>query len=134
MAELKEDLKKMLAETFNEMTSESTAGDLSETVARLKKEIETQIEAETVGTEFLEKLKDIAGTYKQLCLAEQDVAVSRKELSEAVQGVSGSLDALQGIVDTLLGKIDDLGELKKLNLELEHKVLTDIEDTLKKSM
>jgi hypothetical protein len=133
MAELKEDLKKVLAETFNEMTRESTAGDLSETVARLKEEIETQIEAETVGTDFLEKLKDIAGIYKQLCEAEQDVAVSRKELSEAVQGVAGSLDALQGVVNTLLGKIEDLGELKKLNLELERKVLTDIEDALRKS-
>ena len=133
MAELKEDLKKALAETFTEMVSESTSEDLPETVARLKEEIETQIEAETVGAEFLEKLKDIATIYKQLCLAEQDVAVSRKELSEAVQGVAGSLDVLQGIMNTLLVKVEDLGELKKLNLELERKVLTDIEDALQKS-
>ena len=122
MAELKEDLKKALAETFTEMTSESTSEDLPEPVAKLKEDIEARIELETIGAEFLDKLKE--------------VAVSRKQLREAEKGITDSLSALsalQEIVNTLLGKLDELSELKKSNLALERKVLTDIEETLKKN-
>ena len=119
MAELKEDLKKVLAETFNEMTSEPTSEDLPESVAQLKEDIETRIETETIGAEFLDKLKD--------------VALSRRQLREAEQDVAHSLTVLQGIVNTLSGKLDELTELKKSNLAFERKVLTDIEETLKKN-
>ena len=122
MAELKQELKKALAETFTEMVSEPTSEDLPETVAKLKEDIEARIELETIGAEFLDKLKD--------------VAVSRKQLREAEKGITDSLSALsalQEIVNMLLGKLDELSELKKSNLALERKVLTDIEDMLKKN-
>jgi len=119
MAELKQDLKKVLAETFKENMSEPTSEDLPESVAKLKEEIETRIEAETIGAEFLDKLKD--------------VAVSRRQLREAEEDITHSLSALREIVNTLSGKLDELTELKKSNLALERKVLTDIEDTLKKN-
>lgn len=119
MVESKEDLKKALAESFKETMGESTSEDLPESVAQLKEDIETRIEAETIGAEFLDRLKD--------------VALSRRQLREAEQDVAHSLTVLQGIVNTLSGKIDDLGELKKSNLELERKVLTDIEDAIKKN-
>jgi len=119
MTELKEDLKKALAETFTEMVSEPTIEDLPEPVAKLKEDIEARIELETLGAEFLDKLKD--------------VAVSRKQLHEAEKGLTDSLSVLQGAVNTLSGKLDELSELKKSNLALERKVLTDIEDMLKKN-
>jgi len=119
MTEFKEALKKVLAETFKENMGDSTSEDLPESVAQLKEDIETRIEAESIGVEFLEKLKD--------------VAVSRRQLREAEEDVAHSLTVLQGIVNTLSGKLDELTELKKSNLAFERKVLTDVEDMIKKN-
>jgi uncharacterized protein (DUF3084 family) len=119
MAELKEDLKKVLAETFKENMGDSTSEDLPESVAKLKEDIETRIELESIGAEFLDKLKE--------------VAFSRRQLHEAEKGLTDSLSVLQGAVNTLSGKLDELSELKKSNLALERKVLTDIDDMIKKN-
>jgi hypothetical protein len=136
MAELKEELKKVLAETFTEMVGESTSEDLPETVAKLKDDIEARIELETLGAEFLDKLKDVAFSRKQLREAEKGLTDSLSVLQgivNAEEGLTVSLSFLQGTVNTLLGKLDELSELKKSNLALERKVLTDIDDMLKKN-
>jgi hypothetical protein len=113
MTEPKE--KKASTETIDE----STPQDLPEPIANLKRDIETRIEAESIGAEFLDKLKD--------------VAISRRQLREAETDIASSLTTLQTIVNTLSGKIDDLAELKKSNLALEQKVLKHIEETLKQN-
>jgi hypothetical protein len=47
--------------------------------------------------------------------------------------VASSLSVVRDILNSLSSKIDTLAELKKSNLALERKVLTDIEETLKKN-
>lgn len=120
MSEPKEELKKILAESFKETIGESTPEETPDSVAKLQKDIETRIEAESIGAEFLEKLKD--------------VAVSRRELREAEEDITRSLSGLQEIVNMLSGKIDDLAELKKANLLLERDVLRDIKAKLEKQV
>jgi hypothetical protein len=119
MSEKKLEFEKALAKSYKEAIDESQPEELPPSVAQLKEDIEKRIEAENIGNEFLEKIMPVVD--------------SRRRLAEAETDVASSLSAVREILNSLSSKIDTLAELKKSNLAQERKVLTVIEEMLKKN-
>jgi len=106
MTELKENLKKALAEAFNEMVDKPTSEDLSKTVARLTKEIETQIKAEPVSTDFIDAIAGLNHAVNQLA-----------SLISQIVEIGNANAAVMQVCDLL--KQNAVIELRVLN-KLEH--------------
>ena len=116
-SELKEKVRGAYREAIAEQQpTEISDEELPPSVARVKEQIETRLEAETIGLEFLQELAYIVD--------------SRKKLREAEEDLISTVASVKDAINNLATKLDNLMELKKTNIQLERDVLTKIKSKL----
>lgn len=98
--------------------------ELPDAVQQIKNSIETRIEAETIGIEFLKQLHPIVESRHKLQESEVAFMKTLKDFLDCLQNVQTSMVALTE-------QFNSLAMLKKENLELERETLQKIKAVLK---
>jgi hypothetical protein len=112
-----ENLKNQIKDGFKESFAESplkVEEELPHPIKRIQESINTRIEAETIGIQFLEQLQPIIESRQKLREAEEEINVKLAALCEMFPQLFKSLSE----------KLDALNEMKRVNLQLEREVLT----------